>query len=92
MSKIKKKDEEFIKKIADEVSRQIKEDLPKQWLRTKDVRLMLNVSDGTLQRMRVDGDIPYCRAESGTLLYPYKGIVKALNSKTNWGKGGESWQ
>lgn len=90
MSKFKKKDEEFIKKVADEVYRQIKNELPKQWLRTKDVRAMLNVSDGTLQRMRVDGDIPYYRGKSGTLLYPYKGIMEALESKTNWGKRGKS--
>lgn len=89
MSKLKKKDEEFIKKLADEITRRFENNLPKQWLRTKDVKKMLNVSDGTLQRMRVDGDIPYYRAESGTLLYPYDGIVKALESKTNWGKRGE---
>ena len=89
MSKFKRKDDEFIKKVADEVNRQIEEKLPKRWLRTKDVRLMLNVSDGTLQRMRVDGDIPYARITSGTILYPYSGVVQALEEQTNWGKRGE---
>ena len=47
---------------------------------------MLNVSDGTLQRMRVDGDIPYTRITSGTILYPYNGVVQALEEQTNLGK------
>ena len=89
MSKIKKKDEEFIQKLVNEISRKIENKLPKKWLRSKDVREMLNVSEGTLQRMRVDGDIPYFRSHSGTLLYPYQGIVDALDSKTTWGKRGE---
>lgn len=94
MSKLKRKDEEFIQKLADAVSRQIEQKLPKrkEWLRTKDVCEMLNVSEGTLQQMRINGDIPFTKVSTNTLFYPYEGLVKALESKTNWGKGGKLWQ
>lgn len=91
MSKKRRKDEEFIKKVVDETYRQVKTDLPKQYLRTRDLRTMLNVSEGTLQQMRVNGDIPYTKLASGTILYPYNGVIEALEALTVWRKEGESW-
>ena len=90
MSKKRQKDEQFIKKVADEVSRQIEKKLPKQWLRTKDVCEMLSISQATLQAARINGDFPATELSTGTWLYPYSGVVEALESRTRGGKRGES--
>ena len=51
---------------------------PKKWLRSKEVRKMLNISSGTLQNMRIQGHIPFTKL-GGTLFYDYDKINNILN-------------
>ncbi|WP_163710281.1 helix-turn-helix domain-containing protein [Mangrovibacterium lignilyticum] len=92
MSKIKVKDEEAVQLIAERVYKRIESEFesrtPKQWLRSSDVCSMLGISPATLQQIRINGDIPSTHLSSGTWLYPYEGVVRALDARTNWGKGG----
>lgn len=90
MPKNKVKDEKFIQKLADEISRKIESKLPKQWLRSSDVCAMLSISQATLQQIRINGDIPATQMSTGTWLYPYNGLVEALEARTRRGKRGES--
>lgn len=90
MSKKKEKNEKFIQNLADEIFRRIEERLPRKWLRSKEVCEMLNISWSVLQQLRINGDIPATKLSTGTWLYPYEGILKALEAKTTGGKGGES--
>lgn len=83
MSKKQEKNEKFIQKIADEVYRRIEEKLPRKWLRSKEVCEMLGISYSVLQQARIAGDIPAVQLSTGTWLYPYDGVVEALDAKTN---------
>jgi hypothetical protein len=54
----------------------------KKWLKSPDVRKMLNISPGTLQNMRVNGSLPYTKI-GGVLYYDYEDIQKMLiNNKS----------
>ena len=67
-----------IKKIVDPLSKRT------QYLRSADVRKMLNISDSTLQTMRINGIIPAYRLDS-TWFYKYEEIIDAIeNGKTKW--------
>jgi len=90
MSKKRQKDEQFIEKVADKVYCRIENKLPKKWLRTRDVCEMLSISQATLQQARINGDFPCKQMSTGTWLYPYDGIVEALEAETKGGKGGRS--
>jgi hypothetical protein len=50
----------------------------KEWLRSAEVMEMLSISTGTLQNLRINGEIPYTRI-GGTLYYERKAILKVLN-------------
>lgn len=80
-------------RFKDELLSQLKEvqnsKLPQKWLRSKEVCEMLNISPSVLQQLRINGDIPATKLSTGTWLYPYKGIVDALDAKTNSRKGGK---
>lgn len=47
----------------------------KKWLKSPDVRKLLNISPGTLQNLRVNGTLPYTRI-GGALYYDYEDIQK----------------
>lgn len=49
----------------------------KLWLRTSEVKSLLNVSSGTLQNLRVNGTLS-CSKIGGTLYYNYNDIQKLL--------------
>ncbi len=59
----------------------------KKWLRSKEVCEMLSISPSVLQQLRINGDIPAVKLSTGTWLYPYEGIVEALESKIVGGRG-----
>ena len=40
----------------------------KEWLKSSDVRKMLNISPGTLQNLRINGQLPYTKI-GGTIFY-----------------------
>jgi len=50
----------------------------KQWLKSKEVRKLLNISTGTLQNLRINGTLTYTKI-GGTLYYNYSDIEKVLN-------------
>ena len=62
---------EMIKAISSEMT-------PKKWLRSREVLDILNISPGTLQNMRINGDIPYTKL-GGTLYYDYDQISNILD-------------
>lgn len=49
----------------------------KLWLRTSEVKKLLNISSGTLQNLRINGTLSYSKI-GGTLYYNYKDIEKLL--------------
>ncbi len=62
---------------------------PKKWLRSADVREMLNISDSTLQTMRINETIPAYKLGT-TWFYKYEEIIEALEkSKTKGGRDAE---
>ena len=50
----------------------------KQWLKSVEVRKLLNISPGTLQNMRINGTLSYTKVGS-ILYYKYADILKMLN-------------
>ena len=49
----------------------------KKWLKSADVRKMLNISPGTLQNLRVNGTLPFTRMGK-TMYYDYDEVIKIL--------------
>jgi len=50
----------------------------KEWLKSTEVRTMLNCSSGTLQNLRVSGTLPYTKI-GGTLYYSHSDVTNILN-------------
>ncbi|WP_035677582.1 helix-turn-helix domain-containing protein [Flavobacterium limnosediminis] len=50
----------------------------KQWLKSPDVRKLLNISPGTLQNLRINGTLPYTKIGS-IIYYKQEDINKLLN-------------
>jgi hypothetical protein len=82
--------EKFKKELSDELFNRLNSTLPRKWLRSKDVCEMLNISPSVLQQLRINGDLPATKLSTGTWLYPYDGIVEALEAKTIGRKRGGS--
>jgi hypothetical protein len=51
----------------------------KQWLKSNEVRKMLNISPGTLQNLRINGTLSYTKI-GGIIYYAYADIEKVLNN------------
>lgn len=54
-----------------------KKEEAKQWLKSKEVRKLLNISPGTLQNMRINGTLSYTKI-GGIIYYSSKDIDKVL--------------
>ena len=52
----------------------------KLWLRSSEVKKLLNISSGTLQNLRINGTLSYSKM-GGSLYYNYKDIQKLLTDK-----------
>jgi hypothetical protein len=52
---------------------------PRKWLKSYEVREMLNISPGTLQNMRVQGTITFTKI-GGLTFYAYEDILKLMES------------
>ncbi len=52
----------------------------KKWLRSAEVRILLNISPGTLQNLRINGTLPF-RKVGSILYYSYADISKLLGSE-----------
>jgi len=51
---------------------------PKQWLKSNEVRKLLNISPGTLQNLRINGTLSYTKI-GGIMYYNHSDIDKLLN-------------
>ena len=51
----------------------------KKWLKSYEVRKILNISPGTLQNLRLNGTLPYTKI-GGVIYYDYEDIQKMLQS------------
>ncbi|GAF04592.1 helix-turn-helix domain-containing protein [Saccharicrinis fermentans] len=49
----------------------------KKWLKSYEVKELLNVSSGTLQHLRVSGMLPYTKV-GGTIYYDYQDIQNMI--------------
>lgn len=49
----------------------------KKWLKSPEVRKLLNISPGTLQNFRINGTLPYTKM-GGVLYYDYEELQKIL--------------
>ncbi|PKB15107.1 helix-turn-helix domain-containing protein [Flavobacterium sp. 5] len=49
----------------------------KQWLKSNEVRKMLNISPGTLQNLRINGTLSYTKI-GGIIYYAYSDLMKVL--------------
>ncbi|WP_316632618.1 helix-turn-helix domain-containing protein [uncultured Flavobacterium sp.] len=52
----------------------------KQWLKSYEVRKMLNISAGTLQNLRINGTLAFTKI-GGLMYYKYSDIEKVMNGK-----------
>lgn len=71
--------DQFKKEQMDEIRQIIQPSIGNKtkWLRSSDVREMLNISDSTLQTFRINGTIPGYKLDS-TWFYKYDEIVAVL--------------
>jgi hypothetical protein len=58
---------------------QAKPQQAKQWLKSKEVRKLLNISPGTLQNLRINGTLTYTKV-GGIMYYDNADIEKLLNN------------
>lgn len=61
---------------------QKKENQNKQWLRSSEVRKMLNISPGTLQNLRINGTLPF-RKIGGSMFYSKSEIDQIMEGGQN---------
>ena len=59
---------------------QHKPEQSKQWLKSIEVRKLLNISPGTLQTLRINGILTYSKIGS-IIYYKYEDILKLLEKK-----------
>lgn len=52
---------------------------PRKWLKSYEVREMLNISPGTLQNMRVQGTISFTKI-GGLTFYAYEDIIRLMEN------------
>ena len=73
--------QEFKTELLEEIKNlfHIKTSEQKLWLRSAEVKELLKISSGTLQNLRVNGNLRYSKV-GGTLYYNYQDIEKLLNS------------
>ena len=72
-----------LQKFKNEIIEEIKESLNsntvnKKWLKTSQVKELLNISSGTLKNLRVTEQLPYSKL-GGTLFYDLDDIMEILN-------------
>jgi hypothetical protein len=51
-------------KLIEEIKKIRKTERPSKWIRSVDVRNMLSISQGTLQNLRINGELPYAKIGS----------------------------
>jgi hypothetical protein len=56
----------------------------KKWLKSNEVRKLLNISPGTLQTLRVNGTLSYSKI-GGAMYYEYEDIQKMIDKNKSKG-------
>ena len=81
--------DEFWKQFEEKMSQLLegKDKSYPKWIRSADVRKLLNISDSTLQTMRIGGTIPAFKLGS-SWFYKYDEIIEALESGKVGGENG----
>lgn len=74
--------EEFKMEIQELIKQNFENKSDKKFLRSADVREMLNISATTLQNMRLNGDIPHTKIGT-TYFYDYDEILKILSQNSS---------
>lgn len=71
--------QQFKTELLEGIEQLIKQQTTEQklWLRTSEVKSLLNISSGTLQNLRINGTLS-CSKIGGTLYYNYNDIQKLL--------------
>lgn len=71
---------EFRKSLIEDIREVLKDknEHSKKWLKSTEVRKLLNISPGTLQNLRINGSLTYTKI-GGTLYYDNTDIEKLLN-------------
>ncbi len=71
---------EFKVELLDEFKKILKEHSgqpTKKWLKSPEVRKLLDISPGTLQNLRINGTLPFTKI-GGVIYYDYQDIHKML--------------
>ena len=71
---------EFRKSLLGDIEKLLKETVkptPKTWLKSNEVKKLLEVSNGTLQNLRNNGSLPYTKI-GGVIYYNHDDIQKML--------------
>ncbi len=74
---------EFKIELLDEIRAIVSEQktaISKKWLKSNEVRKLLNISPGTLQTLRINGTLPYTKI-GGTNYYNFTDIEKKKTKK-----------
>ncbi|MBP2284804.1 hypothetical protein H4V97_003122 [Flavobacterium sp. CG_23.5] len=71
--------QEFHKSLLEDIRELLKgtNEQPKKWLRSTEVRQLLNISNGTLQNLRINGTLSYTKV-GGIIYYDNSAIDKLL--------------
>ncbi len=69
---------ELINDIKD-LLKELKGQPNKKWLKSYEVRELLNISPGTLQNLRINGTLPYTKI-GGVMYYDYADIQNMLQA------------
>ena len=69
----------FKDELLSEIKKLKEEKAKTEWLRSADVRELLNISDSTLQTMRINGTVPAYKLGT-TWFYRYDEIMNELNN------------
>ena len=72
---------EFKLELLDDFKRLLKEHAgqpTKKWLKSPEVRKLLDISPGTLQNLRINGTLPFTKM-GGLMYYDYEDIKKFLS-------------
>lgn len=72
---------EFKTELLQDIKNLLKEQqnpVTKKWLKSIEVRKLLNISPGTLQTLRINGSLPYTKI-GGTNYYNFTDIEKLLS-------------
>jgi len=75
----------FKSELLQDIKKLIKEQAgepPKKWLKSNEVRKILNISPNTLTSLRVNGTLPFSKV-GGVIYYDHDDIQKMLTARKN---------